>query len=67
VNTPILDTLRLSRNLRLIPGQRSSTSRRTAGCRPWATPGAACHRLAEVTPADRAHTPGTAILLALQP
>ena len=31
---------------------RLSALRRTAGCRPSATPGTACHRLAAVTPAD---------------
>src|SRR5215471_14368304 len=31
---------------------RLSTRRRTAGCRPSANPGTACHRLAAVAPAD---------------
>jgi hypothetical protein len=35
--------------------------RRTAGCRPSATPGSVRHRLAAVTPAERSHA-GTAIL-----
>ena len=44
---------------------RLCTLRRTAGCRPSATPGTARHRLAAVTPADRTRV-GPAILPALQ-
>jgi hypothetical protein len=39
--------------------------RHTAGCRPCVPPDAACHRLAAITPADRARA-GPAILPALQ-
>ena len=40
---------------------RLSALRRTAGCRPSATPGSVRHRRAAVTPAERSHA-GTAIL-----
>jgi hypothetical protein len=48
-------------------GSSALDLRRTAGCRPSATPGTARHRLAAVTPADRAsrengHPPGAPAL-----